>query len=738
MPTSYDTKPRYRTSAKDEKLLKEIRDKFRIYSQFWRANYDEGDLDMDCISTKYGPWPADAIKEREDAKRPIVHINITKQFLNRIVNQFRLNPRGIVITPSGSDANDETAEMREDRIRQIDYESQAVQARLNAAQNAVERGMGFYMVTTKDVRPDSFNKKIDTRQIPNPKSVLVDPYAKKPDWSDMKGAFVIDRIPWDTYSTDDRYEDAAIRSFSSEFTLDGGDLWMDDKSIQICEYWCVKIKKRKFLRLAMPEGPVEVFADEIEGAKIKGDMLILPAGEAYRIERQKVAEMPTVKQYITNGFEVLEEHDWPGSTIPIVVITGYRKYEKGKLVIESATRNMRAPQLTYDYIWTNMQEVFGMVPKSHWEAAVGQIEEFPEWQDVNRSPVAVLRYRAKTPDTGESILSAPNRVDYTPRIEPYLASLQHALVAMQQAAGMFSIERQNQVQASGKAQEQQNQSQDLGNYHFSDYLDLAVQYEGRIKNEILRHIEDTDSVRGFRKEDDKYERQRVTPMADPETGEMTQHPYGKGRDHDVVVKAGPAMQSQWEKASDFLEVLAGNPQYGPMIMDLVVRMKELGPMGKKLAERFEKMLPPALQEKKEGEEGGQPQIQPEVQQMLQALTEQLNAATEKLESKQAELDAKIQMNQADNATKLTIENMKLQQHQMAQENAVFMQKMDQMLELMMQGRQLQAGSAQQGAQQEHEARQAEMQASRATTGNKKFRYDPNTDEFEEMMEMLGA
>ena len=418
-------------------------------------------------------------------------------------------------------------------------------------------------------------------------------------------------------------------------------------------------------------------------------------------------------QYLTNGLEILKRTPWAGSTIPIIMVTGYRKYENGKLVIESATRKMRAGQLLYDYATTGEQEVLGMTPKSHWEAVVGQTEDFPEWGDVNRDPVPVLRYRAKTVETGENILPPPQRVDYEPPIAAYEQARQSALIAVQQAAGMFSVERQNKVAASGKAQQELNQSQDIGNYHFSDYLDLAIQYEGRIKNEILRHIEDTDTMRGFRKADDTYDRKQVTPMKDPDSDEMVEHPYGKGRDHGVIVKAGPSTDSMFEKASDFLDLLAGNPQYAPMVMDLVIKMKRLGPLGQKLSERFEKMLPPQLQDPKEGQEPDPEQMKQQLgqmEQMLNELTKQLNAEKEAGAVKQRELDAKIQMNQENNETRLAIANINAKVKETAEQTATFLAKMEQTFELLMSDRQNIAASQQGAEDRQFQQSQADQQA----------------------------
>ena len=716
---------------KHDDLLREIRERFASYTQYWAENYKQGDLDMDCLSAEFGPWPKKDVTERQRAGRPIVHMDITSQFNRRISNQARMNPRGIVITPVGADANDETATMREDRIRQIDYESLAAQIRQNAVDTAVNRGIGYYMVTT-DWKGDTLEQQINTRMLPNPKSVLLDPFAKKPDWSDMKAAFVIDRYEWPKYKGE--YEDARIQMFDGEylktdnmsFSINEESFsWMSENAIQVCEYWRVEIEKKRMLLLVeTPEGPTQIFLDELEGAKLKGDMLSFPDGREAKVLRQREIESPIVMQYITNGLEILKERKWVGTTIPIIMVTGLRKYENNKLVIESATRKMRAGQLTYDYIWTNIQETYGLIPKPHFQAAVGQTEDFPEYDDANRNPSAVLRHHVKTEESGDTPLNAPEFVTYEPNIAGMVMGLRECIIAVQQAAGMFAIQNQDRSKTSGKAQQELNQTQDVGNYHFGDNLDLAVQYEGKIKNEILRHVEDTEAIRGFRKADDKYEQRQVKALRD-QKGELVEHSYGKGRDHGVIVKAGPSTDSQYDKASDFLDLLAGNEQFAAIVMPEIIAMKRLGAKGDQLAEMFEKLrkkLFPEIAPKEEGEEQA-PEIPPEVQQklaegeqlmqMVQALTEKVKEQNAEAQAKSAELEAKIQMNQADNATKLAIADMNAKVKQTEEQTALFMQKMDQMLELTMQRRQAEQSAVAQGTQLQHETEQAERAAQQA-------------------------
>jgi hypothetical protein len=74
-----------------------------------------------------------------------------------------------------------------------------------------------------------------------------------------------------------------------------------------------------------------------------------------------------VCNYLTNGFEILEENEWPGQSIPFV--SGYGKVvyvtEGGqtKRKMLSLVRLARSPQMLMAYLATCEAELVGMTPK---------------------------------------------------------------------------------------------------------------------------------------------------------------------------------------------------------------------------------------------------------------------------------------------------------------------------------------------------------------------------------------
>ena len=122
---------------------------------------------------------------------------------------------GIKVDPRGEGSSDETAALRQDLIRTIEYDSDAPSIYAKAYQDMVEGSYSFFRVTHRYVSdqysefdeddPQSavqkqghnrslFDQHIVVRPIPNNNSVLFYPYCKEPDWSDGK-LLVLDRIP---------------------------------------------------------------------------------------------------------------------------------------------------------------------------------------------------------------------------------------------------------------------------------------------------------------------------------------------------------------------------------------------------------------------------------------------------------------------------------------------------------------------------------------------------------------
>src|SRR5215472_16810088 len=96
-----------RNRKQDDKLLDEIRERYRYASDAWRDTRDEAQTDMRFVSGD--PWEEHNRRERADAGRPCISLDEIGQYLNQCINDLRQNKRGIQINPKGNGATDKTA-----------------------------------------------------------------------------------------------------------------------------------------------------------------------------------------------------------------------------------------------------------------------------------------------------------------------------------------------------------------------------------------------------------------------------------------------------------------------------------------------------------------------------------------------------------------------------------------------------------------------------------------------------
>ena len=616
-------------------LLKEIRQNFDYYMAQWREIREEARTDMKFISGD--PWEPRERRVRQAAGRPCLSLDELSQYVNSTVNDVRVSKRAIKIVPKGAGATDDLARFRADIIRQIEYRSSAQAAYATAFQNAVERSYGYFKITARRTAPDSFDQELVIRAIPNPDTVLLDPDAKEADFSDGRAAFIIDTLPVKRFES--RWPEAEIKTFTGEIA-ELAPAWVKDNRIQVAEYWRVEMKARTLLLLDNQDGPLKIFLDELPGAKLKGEAVTLPDGLQFRVLNQAKTETPTVIQYITNGIEILETNPWKGRWIPIVPVMGKEMYVDAgagsKRIIMSLVRLARDPYMLYCYYRTCQAELVGMTPKVPFVGAAGQFEGYEEaWQNVNKAPLGYLEYKPVVDGAAGALLPPPNRPQYDPPIQSLEMGAESARRAIQAAMGTAALptSAQRQNQKSGVAIERIQQIQEHGSFHYTDNFDRALAHCGRILNDLLKYYYDTPRDEAIRKPDDSYEVIRINEAYTDKTGKQCCYMTDQG-EFDVTITTGPSYQSQREEAAEFADTLARMPEVFARIGDLIVRLRNLGPIGDEIAER---LTPPDIAAQK----AGQQPIPAELQATLQGLQTQLDAAKQALAQAEFEKKAKI-------------------------------------------------------------------------------------------------
>src|SRR5882762_4120847 len=136
-----------KTSSRDESLLKEIRENYSAFELDWKAIREEGDKDMLAVSGD--PWEAKEREFRDKYDRPVMTWDELYPYVNQLVNDPRQNKRAIKINPRGAGASNVTAQLREDKMREIQYNSRAQSAFTTAFQGAAERSYGWFGINAR-------------------------------------------------------------------------------------------------------------------------------------------------------------------------------------------------------------------------------------------------------------------------------------------------------------------------------------------------------------------------------------------------------------------------------------------------------------------------------------------------------------------------------------------------------------------------------------------------------------
>jgi hypothetical protein len=120
-------------------------------------------------------WPAEVKRQREREGRPCLTINRLPAFIRQVTNDARQNRPMIRVHPVGDGADQETAEILNGLIRNIEYSSNADVAYDTALDHAVSGGFGYFRIATDYAAEDMFEQDICIERIANPLTVYGDP-----------------------------------------------------------------------------------------------------------------------------------------------------------------------------------------------------------------------------------------------------------------------------------------------------------------------------------------------------------------------------------------------------------------------------------------------------------------------------------------------------------------------------------------------------------------------------------
>lgn len=566
-------------SEADEKLLKQIRDDYRFCLDYWRKNREESAIDMDYAAGS--GWTADDIADREN--RPCLWPDELSQYVKQANNNMRQNKSEIQVKPKGQGATDEDALRRENIIRAIQYSSSAQAAYTTAFESAAWCAFGAFRVIQEEVPSPSGKQKYQQpriKRIPNAMTVLFDPQAKESDFSDQEICFVTDSIRKKSFAR--KYPNAEKTSFSNEDSQIAPD-WFHAEDIVIAEYWTRDVSGKK----------------------------------------------PKVMQYITNGVEILERNEWPGSWIPIIGVFGEELYTndggQSKRMFLSMIRRARVPQKMLAYIASQQAEEFGMsprVPLFIWEGQ--EMADKVALDSMNKVAYAYIRLKPVKDEMTGNLLPPPTRQPFIPNAEAYEVARESWRRAIASAIGALPLptQVQRQNEKSGIALEKIQNQEATAWFHLTDNYYRALENAGRQLNELITLLLDTPRFVAAMKPNGDHELLGVGTAQHGAPEGVEDYLISDRGEFDVTISEGSSAQSEREAQQDFGDKLLTElaplaqvlpPGVIPKLVAGLIKLRNIGPEGDAIAE----LLDPPNQ--------GQPTPE-QLQQQVQTLTAQLQEA----------------------------------------------------------------------------------------------------------------
>jgi hypothetical protein len=578
-------------------------------------------------------WPADVLQTRGAVQgqsinaRPCLTINKLPQHVRMVTNEQRQNrPSGKVI-PADDNADVQIAEIFNGVVRHIEYMSDADVAYDTACDNQVTYGEGYIRLLTEYCNDETFDQDIKIGRVRNAFSVYMDPTIQDPCGSDAKWCFITEDILKTEY--EEMFPDATpISTLTSQGVgNESMSQWLSEDTIRIAEYFYI-VNEPSELNL-YPDGSTS-FTGTPEDKNNR--MMFGKPTRKRRSDRRKVMWMKT------NGFDVLEDREWPGKWIPVVRVVGNEWEVEGRLYISGLVRNAKDAQRMYNY-WTSQEaEMLALAPKAPFIGYGGQFEGYEQqWKTANTTNWPYLEVNPDVTDGAGSVLPLPQRaappLPQTGLIQAKMGAAEDIKGTTGQydaSLGMGGNER------SAKAIIARERQGDVGTYHYGDNFARAIRYLTRQIVDIIPKIYDTQRVARIIGVDGEVDMVKFNPMQqepvkevrDMDTGAVIEKIYNPGvGTYDVMVTTGPGYMTKRQEALDAMsQILQANPALWSVAGDLFIKNMDW-PGAQEMAERFKKILDPKVLS-----EGDQSPEMMAAQQQIEAMTQELNRVTDILEN----------------------------------------------------------------------------------------------------------
>lgn len=408
----------------------------------------------------------------------------------------------------------------------------------------------------------------------------------------------------------------------------------------------------------MPQPPLVTTPPQMVGLAQDFEKL----GAEPRVAKRRDTEQTVIRHRILTCCEILEGGSegsrFPGKFIPIILLKGKELNIEGKNYVYSLIRHAKDPQKLYNYWQTSLAENIALAPKAPWLGTARQFEGYEnDYAAANVENFPFLKYNPDPDSPGPPMRQPPAQPP-----SAIFEQVKRCEESIKSVIGMFNADLGAPgPEQTGAAIMARQRPGDIGTYEFMENLSRAVMYTGRVLNEIIPEIYDTERDVRLRNVDESetfvpinttvgnamqslkekpeafsgLDPNKIAQMAATEGKEAKFNDITVGK-YDVVVTTGPSYATQrQESAQQLMQLMQAAPQQMATALDLIVKNLDFKESDELEARLRKPLVSAGIIPPKPGEQVMPPQPNPA---MIQAQTQQMKAQT------QAEI-AKIKLQQ---------------------------------------------------------------------------------------------
>ncbi len=602
-------------NQKELDLRARVQEKMATLNGYWNKTYDYME---DQLEFRDGDqWDGKVKGERETDGRPSLVLNMTKTYVNRIVNPLRMNPVGVRINTDDSDFT----ELLSGIVREVEHKSRAAEAYETAYENAVTCGLGWIKIGTDYENDESLEQNISIEIVRNALSVWLDPVSNRIDGSDAKYGVHVTYM--DSKEAKEEYGDEAVGQGIA--------------GIDIYEHWTVP-----------QDSTADVTYYELENKKFKRywleDGTTVDEEPEFYVQMREIEEKQCkVVRFVGNKL-VGEPVFLPIPFLPIIPVYGDRLslQRSDDVRLGGLIHWLKDSQRMVNFYASNELELAALAPKSPWVIAEGQVEGYEdEWATANTKSHAFLPYKPE--GLHGQMLPPPQRADNTAQTGGLIQSRMQAQQDMGKEVGIFdsmfgAVEAANEA---GKTNILRQNQGELSTAHYLQNYSQSIAQAGRVIMWLLPYVGDVTRTIGMRDEEGN---KNFVPMVLSEV--VTKRVL---QEMNLEVTSGPALEGKRREAVNaILQMGAVMPDKMGLMADLLIENLD-APGSKEIAERLKKTLPPELQDKQDGPSAEE--LEAQLQQSSQVIQQQTDRMGQ-LEGIIQQLQAQVISNEQDNKTKL--------------------------------------------------------------------------------------